>query len=138
MKKVFFDTSAFVKRYVNESGSQRVIEICRQADELAMSIISPPEVISTLCRLVREGTLSAEEYEQTKAQFLTDLENVTICDITPEVMMQTTRCLENHTLRAMDAIHLGCALCYASDSFVSSDHRQIQAALGMGLEVVEI
>ena len=63
---------------------------------------------------------------------------MTICNITPEVMKQTTHCLENHMLRAMDAIHLGCALCYASDSFVSSDHRQIQAALGMGLEVVEI
>jgi len=64
MKKVFFDTSAFVKRYVNESGSQEVIEICQQADELAMSIIGPAEVISTLCRLVREGALSAGEYEQ--------------------------------------------------------------------------
>jgi len=138
MKKVFFDTSAFVKRYVNESGSQRAIEICQQADELAMSIIGPPEVISTLCRLMRERTLSAEEYEQTKAKFLTDLENVTICNITPEVMMQTTHCLEKYRLRAMDAIHLGCALCYASDLFVSSDHRQIQAAQGMGLEIVEI
>jgi len=138
MKKVFFDTSAFVKRYVNESGSERVIEICQQADELAISIIAPPEVISTLCRLVREGTLSIEEYERTKIQFLTDLENVIICDITSEVMMQTTRFLEKYTLRAMDAIHLGCALCYASDLFVSSDHRQVQAALGMELEVVEI
>ncbi len=40
MKKVFFDTSAFVKRYVNESGSQRVIEICQQAE---------------LCRLASDG-----------------------------------------------------------------------------------
>jgi predicted nucleic acid-binding protein len=34
------------------------------------------------------------------------LENVTICNITPEVMKQTTHCLENHTLRAMDAIQI--------------------------------
>ncbi len=37
--KVFFDTSAFVKRYVNETGSQAVVEICQNADTLALSII---------------------------------------------------------------------------------------------------
>jgi len=32
---VFFDTSAFVKRYVNETGSQQVIDICQNANALA-------------------------------------------------------------------------------------------------------
>ncbi len=58
--KVFFDTSALVKRYVNETGSQQVVEICQKADALALSIICLPEMISTLCRLVREGKLSEE------------------------------------------------------------------------------
>ncbi len=55
--KAFFDTSAFVKRYVNEVGSEKVAEICKQADELALSIICFPEMISTLNRLIREGKL---------------------------------------------------------------------------------
>ncbi|GAI32781.1 unnamed protein product, partial [marine sediment metagenome] len=60
--KIFFDTSALVKRYVDEPNSDRVIEICRQADRLILSIICLPEMISTLNRLLRENTISAEDY----------------------------------------------------------------------------
>ena len=51
--RVFFDTSAFVKRYVEETGSVQVLDLCLQADTLVLSVILLPEVISTLCPLVR-------------------------------------------------------------------------------------
>jgi len=136
--KIFFDTSAFVKRYVNETGSEQVVEICQKADALALSIICLPEIISTLCRLVREGKLSEEEYEQLKTAILTDLEDIEICDITSGVMLRVISCLENNTLRAMDAIHLGSAIVYGADQFVSSDQKQIQAAQATGLTVVKV
>jgi len=136
--KVFFDTSAFVKRYVNETGSQQVIDICQNANALALSVICLPEIISTLRRLVREDKLSEEEYSQLKKSISTDLEDVDIIEIMPEVMSRVISCLETHSLRAMDAIHLGCALAYAPDQFVSSDQRQIQAARAIGLTVVEV
>jgi predicted nucleic acid-binding protein len=136
--KIFFDTSAFVKRYVNETGSEQVVEICQKADALALSIICLPEIISTLCRLVREGKLSEEKYEQLKTAMLTDLEDIETCDITPDVMLRVISCLENNTLRAMDAIHLGSAIVYGADQFVSSDQKQIQAAEAMGLTIVKV
>ena len=136
--KIFFDTSAFVKRYVNEIGSEQVVEICQKADALALSIICLPEIISTLCRLVREGKLSKEKYVQLKTAILTDLDDIDICDITPDVMLRVISCLENNTLRAMDAIHLGSALAYGADQFVSSDQKQIQAAHAVGLTVVKV
>ncbi len=136
--KIFFESSAFVKRYVNETGSEQVVEICQKADALALSIICLPEIISTLCRLVREGKLSEEKYEQLKTAILTDLEDIEICDITPYVMLRVISCLENNTLRAMDAIHLGSALAYGADQFVSSDQKQIQAAHAVGLTVVKV
>jgi hypothetical protein len=136
--KVFFDTSALVKRYVNETGSQQVIDICQNANALAVSVICLPEIISTLRRLVREDKLSEKEYSQLKKSISTDLEDVNISEITPEVMSHVISCLETHSLRAMDAIHLGCALAYAPDQFVSSDKRQIQAARAIGLTVVEV
>jgi predicted nucleic acid-binding protein len=136
--KVFFDTSAFVKRYVNETGSQQVIDICQNANALALSVICLPEIISTLRRLVREDKVSEKEYSQLKKSISTDLEDVDIIEITPEVMSRAISCLETHSLRAMDAIHLGCALAYAPDQFVSSDQKQIQAARAIGLTVVEV
>jgi hypothetical protein len=38
----------------------------------------------------------------------------------------------------MDALHLGCALIVEPDLFVSSDHRQLEAARREGLKVMEV
>jgi hypothetical protein len=45
--RVFFDTSAFAKRYIEEPGTDKVIEICRQAEHLVLCVICLPEMIST-------------------------------------------------------------------------------------------
>jgi len=133
--RAFFDTSAFVKRYIEEPGSEKVMEICREAEHLVLSLICLPEMISTLSRLVREGKISSDQYQQIKDLILDDFEDVEVCDITTEVITQTIRCLENNPLCAMDALHLGCALVVKPDIFVSSDRRQIEAAMREGLMV---
>jgi predicted nucleic acid-binding protein len=135
--RVFLDTSAFVKRYIEEPGTDKVIEICKQADDLVLSVIYLPEMISTLNRLVREGKLSSPEYEKTRDLILTEIEDTEICYVTPEVVARTIKCLENSPLRAMDALHLGCALLVEPDLFVSSDQRQIEAARREGLNVIK-
>ena len=136
--KVFFDTSAFVKRYLDEPGSNEVIKICRQADLLILSIICLPEMISTLRRLVREERISAKDYRQTKRRVLKELEAIEICNLTSEVIKRAIGCLGNSPLRAMDALHLGCALAIKPDLFVSSDTQQVIAANKEGLKVLEV
>ena len=136
--KIFFDTSAFVKRYVTETGSDDVIELCHRADRLALSIICLPEMVSTLRRLSREGKIQEEDYLQTKDLILGDLEDVEICTLNPEVIRSCINCLEKNKLRAMDAIHLACALAIGPDIFVSSDVQQIEAAKKEGLKVVKV
>lgn len=136
--RVFFDTSAFVKRYIEEPGTDKVVEICGQADSLVLCVICLPEMISTLNRLVRENGLSADDYQKTRDLILREIEDIEICYVTPDVVTQTMRCLENNALRAMDALHLGCALIVEPDLFVSSDHRQLEAAGREGLKVMEV
>ncbi|MCP4700719.1 MAG: type II toxin-antitoxin system VapC family toxin [Gammaproteobacteria bacterium] len=51
--KIFFDTSALVKRYIEKSGSVKVQELCEEADELIVSIICLPEMLSSFNRLRR-------------------------------------------------------------------------------------
>lgn len=136
--KVFFDTSAFVKRYVEEPGTEKVLEICEQTEELVLCVICFPEMISTLNRLVREGKLQDRDYQQLRDLILKEIEDVEICYLTPEVVTQTIRCLENNVLRAMNAVHLGCALVVEPDLFVSSDQRQIEAAAKEGLATMKV
>ena len=132
---VFLDTSAFVKRYIEESGSGRVLEIGHAADRMILSVICLPEIISTLNRLLRERKLTGSQYHELKHIILDDLEGIEICGLTPEVLLRTMNCLERYPLRAMDAIHLGCALAVEADLFVSADKRQTEAARREGLEV---
>ena len=53
--RVFFDSSAFIKRYVQEAGTDTVIGWCDRATEIGLSGIALPEIISAFCRLRREG-----------------------------------------------------------------------------------
>jgi hypothetical protein len=136
--RIFFDTSAFVKRYVEEPGSERVADICRSADSLMLSIICIPEVISTLNRLVREGKISRELYFKMKDIFFNEINFIDICPLTSNVIRLSVQCLERHPLRAMDAIHIACALSIGPDLFVTSDKRQTEAARAEGLTVEEV
>jgi hypothetical protein len=136
--RVFFDTSALTKRYVEEEGSDQVRDLCAQADALGVSVLVLPELISTLCRLVREGRLSAEDYQSLKAAVQTDLSDADLCDVSQEIFEQAIRCLEAHPLRALDALHVGSALIYQPDLFVSADRRQIEAADREGIVVVNL
>lgn len=136
--KVFLDTSAFAKRYVAENGSDKVWALCQEADSLVVSVICLPELISTLSRLVREKKLAKAEYRALKSDAMADLADVDICQITPDVLASVVLLLESHPLRAMDALHVACALACEPDVFVSADHRQLSAARKAGLKVVDV
>ena len=136
--KVFLDTSAFAKRYVAEQGSDQVLAVCQQADSLVVSVICLPELISTLSRLVREKKLASAAYRKLKGDMIADLADVDICQITREGLVSVVSLLEVHPLRAMDGLHVACALACAPDAFVSADHRQLSAARKAGLSVIDV
>lgn len=136
--RVFFDSSALVKRYVREDGSDTVLSWCDQATELCLSGIALPEIISAFCRLQRENLITPLQYRHLKATLLSDITDAAICDLTPEVMRHTFMAVEQNILRGMDAIHIGSALAMKVDVFVSADGRQGTAAEQAGLRVARV
>jgi uncharacterized protein len=136
--KVFMDTSAFAKRYVAEHGSEAVIALCKQADDLVVSAICLPELVATLCRLVREKRLVKTDYRKLKAAATADLGDADICQITSGVLNSTIPLLETHVLRSLDALHVACALAVQPDVFVSADRRQLLAAKKAGLQIADV
>lgn len=131
--RVFLDSSAFAKRYIEEAGSQSVDDICQEATELCLSVICIPELISALNRRVREKSLLQKNYHTIKRALSEDVRDITIINLIPEVITRTTRLLEDSALRAMDALHVACALEWGAELFVSSDKQQIIAAGKAGL-----
>jgi len=136
--KVFFDSSALAKRYINEKGSEEVEEICKSADELNVSIICLPEIISALNRLKRDKVINNRQYKRTKVSLINDLADAKLYNITPEVVTLSITLLEKNQLRAMDALHLACAIESHSDYFISSDKQQLKAAKNAGLKVIQV
>lgn len=134
--RVFFDASAFAKRYIEEQGSEQVLQWCDRSTELALSVVVVPELISAFCRLRREGKVSPAQYSLLKKQLLTDISDALIVDTSHPVLKQAVRALEGHVLRGMDAIHVGAAVECRAQTFITSDRRQAGAARAMGLEVV--
>jgi uncharacterized protein len=133
--RVFFDSSAFVKRYVRETGTEAVLAWCDRASEIGLSGIALPEIVSAFCRLRREGKIDETRYRQLKSLLLEDIKDAAICDLTPEVLAQSIVCLENNLLRGMDALHIGSALALKVDIFITADQRQGDAASRAGLRV---
>jgi len=136
--RVFFDTSAFVKRYVSEAGTDTVLEWCDQATEIILSGIALPELISAFCRLQREAKITDTQYRQLKSLLLADIEDAAICDLSPAVLGLAISSLEKNVLRGMDAIHIGSAIALKADVFISADKRQLDAAVRMGLRAESV
>ncbi|MEW6594185.1 MAG: type II toxin-antitoxin system VapC family toxin [Thermodesulfobacteriota bacterium] len=136
--RIFFDSSALVKRYVREQGTDEVLALCDQATELCLSGIALVEIISAFCRLKRESRVSSAQYRQLKELLLEDITDAAICDLTPEVLRHSIRTLEGNVLRGMDAMHIGSALVLEADLFVTADARQSAAARKAGLRAAQV
>jgi hypothetical protein len=131
--KLTVDSSAFAKRYVKEIGSEKLDDFLRNASELGLSIVTMPEIISALNRRLREGALSDEDYGKAKKALINDMHDATVLQITPGVISKTINLLESNVLRAMDALHVACALEWNAQLFVTADRRQFDAAKNSGL-----
>ena len=131
--KLAVDTSSFAKRYVQEVGSDKLDRLLGNASELAFCVILVPEIVSGLNRRLRERVLTIADYRAVKKQLLDDIHDATVLQITPSIVSRSVKLLENNVLRALDALHVACALEWQADRFVTSDRRQFVAAMNTGL-----
>jgi predicted nucleic acid-binding protein len=138
MMRIAFDSSALAKRYVRESGTPRVLELCAQATEVVVSVLCVPEILSGLNRLRREERLSSDGYSAAKTDLADDMTQATIVAVTPTVLSRAIELLEEAALRTLDAIHLAVAMDSACDLFVSADARQCEAASELGLRIERV
>ena len=70
--KSFFDTSSLVKKYIDEDGSDTVLEFFQNSNEIVLSPITRIEFQSALQRLVNSNFLTQESYEIALVEFTQD------------------------------------------------------------------
>ncbi len=131
--KLAIDSSSLAKRYVQEVGSDKLDRLLKSASELAFCVILVPEIVSGLKRRLREQVITIADYRAVKKQLLDDVRDATVLQITPSVVSRSVKLLEGNVLRALDALHVACALEWKADLFVTSDKRQFKAAINTEL-----
>ncbi len=136
--RVFLDSSALAKRYVKESGTERVLRICERADDISLSILCVPELISAFNRLIREKKLRAGVYYDLKKELGEDVNAASIIPLDHQIVRQAIKCLENNRVKALDAIQIASAKEALCELFVSADHQQCAAAEKMKLKVERV
>ena len=135
--RVFIDSSALVKKYIKEKGTEQIIEELSKAEKVYVSLISLPETFSALNRLKRDRLITSHHYVQLKQNVLNDFKNFYICQVTAEVIASPLKLLERHPIKTMDAIHLASALEIKADLFISADLKQLKAASKSKIKVLQ-
>jgi uncharacterized protein len=137
----YFDTSAIIKRYVDEEGRRQVMQLMRRHQCVASAVLSV-ELRSALRRRVTDGSLDARRVPEILKRVAADREFWALVEVTGEVLQAAERLVAAHPLRTLDAIHVASAELFADRlasselTFVSADARQtaVAAAIGMAAE----
>src|SRR5215469_13331305 len=128
MGYAYFDTSALIKRYVQEPGRRDVMQLLRK-NHCVVSAILPVEVGSALRRRVAEGTLDHRSLPAILTRFTGDRAFWTFIAVSQDVLDSAETLSATHPLRALDAIHVAAAQLFATRigssafMFVSADIR---------------
>jgi hypothetical protein len=137
---LYLDSSALVKRYVQEEGTEHVLAMFpgRPETEFILSRLTLLEVVSAITRRARQGDLASAD--ATRAIQTLHFEVKRLCrvyDIAGAVVARAESLVMSHLLRAADAIHLATALLHAKEAttpiFASADQALLHAATSNGL-----
>lgn len=140
---IYFDTSALIKRYIVEKGSDPVRDLLRKEGSAATATITYAEVHSGLMRRLREGYVPRKSYAIACHEFEQDWPDYLAIELTRELLIATRDLIQRHPLRSFDAIHLASALSLARRldegvTVVAADGRLLHAAAVEGLGVVNV
>jgi predicted nucleic acid-binding protein len=133
--RLFLDSSALVKRYVREPGTDTVVARCKEADEIVVSVLAVPELAAAFNRMRREGKMSPQEYDATMRELAADMTEVAVTELSPLIVDGAIACLERTPLRTLDALQVASGMAAVPDIFLSADQRQCAAARQFGLSV---
>jgi predicted nucleic acid-binding protein len=110
MAHYFLDSSGLVKRYVAETGSGWVQNLCTPGNAIYISRITGAEVVAAIFRWLRMGDLRPENAQAVPRRFKGDFERTyRVIEVTAKVVEQGMD-LEARSLRGYDAVQLITAL----------------------------
>lgn len=138
--QVYFDTSALVKRYINEAGSEDVAALLKAAEYQAVSIVTEAELPAALARAVRIGAITEHDGQEALKAWEKDSEELLWIQLPQTIATRAGQLAWQDGLRGYDAMHLATALWWHAnleqDLVVATYDRELwRAAKQHGLSV---
>jgi predicted nucleic acid-binding protein len=140
----FLDSTAFIKLFVQESGTDAIIQLM-EATEDNRKLISAGttlEVYAALRRRERAGGIALEDGEAARHILQVEAARMVQQPLNPAVLEAARMAVDRHELRFSEALQLGAAVVARemfqglAVIFVSVDARLLGAARGEGFETL--
>jgi predicted nucleic acid-binding protein len=131
----FLDSSAFLKLFVQEAGTDAIIRLMEATEDnrKLISAGSLLEIYAVLKRRERSGAISHEDSEAARAILRVEAARMVQQPLNPAVLEAARQLLDRHELRSGDALQLGAAF-VAREMFQGLDITFVSASQHM-LEV---
>ena len=141
----FLDSSALVKRYINETGSHWVCNLFDPSlgNQFFIAAISGVEIVSAITRRAKNGSINFADAIATCNQFKQDFQSeYQIIQISEKIINSAINIAESYALRGYDAVQLASGrelniLCITNGlvgiNFISADNSLNTAASSEGL-----
>lgn len=140
----FLDSTAFIKLFVQEAGTDAIIRLMETTEDnrKLISAGTPLEVYAALKRRERAGGLAAEDSEAARNILRVEAARMVQQPLNPAVLEAARQTLDRHELSAAEALQLG-AVVVAREMFqgmaivfVSADQHLLDAARAERFEVL--
>jgi len=137
--RYFFDTSALLKRYINEKGHAETEKLFDHADKIIVSSFTQVECASSFKRLWHTEMITKNEYQKLNAELNLDFPFFESAPFDDEVKNIALKILEKHIMKALDTIQLATLIHTSSevDAFVVCDQKLKKYGLHEGFLIID-
>lgn len=139
---LFFDTSALVKRYYDEEGTEKIDELVESEDsQVVISSLSIIETTSAFKRKQNRGNISEEDVDQLLSSFFQEaLDEFVIVPLEESSLQFSFDLVLKQDLRTLDSLQLSTATTVSQEtdefSFVCADSELASTGEANGLSVI--
>ena len=138
---LFCDTSALVKLYVHEDGTEVVIEQAAASEIVAVCRIAWVETMAAMARRSREQAQEAAAIAKARKRFVADWPHYFILEVTQPLVELAGEYADAFALRAYDGVQLAAVQTVHQElpgevRFACYDTRLVKAARVLGIESI--
>src|SRR3990170_5454184 len=122
---IYIDTSAYLKIFLKEKGSDKARKLVKENRLLASAILTS-ECFSAFSRRRQGKEIDDKTFDRLVNRVKKDLPYIEIVRLTDDVLRRTEELLLQSTVRTLDAVHVASALLFQESTgialtFVTSD-----------------